>query len=208
MLFKSLQNEGIIFQNPDTSINIFTLTNNINLTGIPTAPTAETGTDSNQIATTEFVQDALSIQNITEYQDTSFVAVGDTYDQAISKLIKIIEDDEYIVADGFNKLNITKSQKIVITDNSSIVSAFIEANKYYVYNASVNTIQIELAPVVADISTLVNPYMCRFICASSGTNIILPANIKMGNNFEFDPAENRIYEITIIDNLANINSCD
>lgn len=62
MLFK-VQNaeEQIIFQNVSTnsSINIFELTNNTNLTGIPTAPTAATGTNTTQIATTQFVQQEL-----------------------------------------------------------------------------------------------------------------------------------------------------
>lgn len=50
--------------------------NNAALTGVSTAPTAETGTSTTQIATTEFVTNSLSLNKI--YQGNSFAEIIDT----------------------------------------------------------------------------------------------------------------------------------
>ena len=51
---------------------------------------------------------ATKIGTITEYQESTPIAVGDTYDQAISKLIKIIKDNERVLAEALTELHYSK----------------------------------------------------------------------------------------------------
>lgn len=57
-----------------------------------------------------------TVAYITEYDTSTPVIVGDTHDEAISKLIKIIDDNEYVTARAINALNENMGSYIKLTD--------------------------------------------------------------------------------------------
>jgi len=68
----------------------FAALNSPNFTGTPTAPTASPGTNTTQIATTSFVNSAVSLENsLSEMEDVTFASLGDNellqYDSSSSK---------------------------------------------------------------------------------------------------------------------------
>ena len=68
----------------------FAALNSPNFTGTPTAPTASPGTNTTQIATTAFVNSAVSLENsLSEMEDVNFASLGDNellqYDSSSSK---------------------------------------------------------------------------------------------------------------------------
>ena len=52
-----------------------------------------------------------SIKTLTEYEESTPIAVGDTYDQAFSKINKIIEENERTTSEALTELNDTKVDK-------------------------------------------------------------------------------------------------
>lgn len=59
-----------------------------------------------------YVDDSVKIQELTDYEESTPLAVGDTHDEAISKLNKIIEDNEFAVSFALNELNTTKQDTL------------------------------------------------------------------------------------------------
>lgn len=59
-----------------------------------------------------YVDNGDKIQALTTYQSSTPLAVGDTHDQALSKLSKIIDDNEIITARALTDLNDTKQDEI------------------------------------------------------------------------------------------------
>lgn len=81
-------------------------------------PTAESTNPVTSEGIKDYVDTGDSIQEITTYQTSTPLAVGDTHDEALSKLVKIIDDNETTTARALTDLNDNKQDKI--TDLSTI----------------------------------------------------------------------------------------
>ena len=80
-----------------------------------------------------------SIQSITEYTQSIDVSVNDSYDTAISKLRKIIIEDEYISAAALNDLNDNKADK---TELPTKLSELVNDSNYIASLKTVNNINL------------------------------------------------------------------
>ena len=81
-------------------------------------PTANSTNPVTSEGIKDYVDTGDSIQEITTYQSSTPLAVGDTHDEALSKLVKIIDDNETTTARALTDLNDNKQDKI--TDLSTI----------------------------------------------------------------------------------------
>lgn len=72
-------------------------------------PTANSNNPVKSGGIKTYVDNGDKVQSITTYQTSTPVAVNDTHDQAISKLIKIIEDNEYTTAAALDDLENDKA---------------------------------------------------------------------------------------------------
>lgn len=109
------------------------------LTGTPTAPTAQAGTNTQQIATTEFVKKA--IDAIPEVDLTGYVNDAE-YDKSAKKII--LKNDEATIAeidatdfikDGMVDNVEVKGEKLVITFNTDSGREAIEIGISKIFNA-------------------------------------------------------------------------
>ena len=75
-------------------------------------PTANSTNPVTSEGIKSYVDAGDSIQSLTTYQSSTPLAVGDTHDQALSKLSKIIDDNEIITARALTDLNDTKQDEI------------------------------------------------------------------------------------------------
>ena len=81
----------------------------------PTIPSYVRGIKESDIAYWND-KEGKTVAYITEYGTSTPVAVGDTHDEAISKIIKIIDDNEYVTARAISTLDENMSSYVKLTD--------------------------------------------------------------------------------------------
>ena len=83
-----------------------------NVLTFDTTPTANSVNPVTSDGIKTYVDNGDKIQTLTTYQSSTPLAVGDTHDQALSKLSKIIDDNEIVTARALTDLNDTKQDEI------------------------------------------------------------------------------------------------
>lgn len=113
-----------------------------------------------------------SIQSITEYTQSIDVSVNDSYDTAISKLRKIIIDNEYISAAALNDLNVRKLDSSLVPTK---LSDFINDTNYVIdasYNHTDNNFTTEEKILLSNITIEdISQWNHKQDVLVSGTNI-------------------------------------
>lgn len=168
-----------------------------------------------------------SIQSITEYTQSIDVSVNDSYDTAISKLRKIIIENEYISAAALNDLNDRKLDSSLvptklsdfINDTNYVIDASIQnLNKvpyvietaatnvtiepYKMYDFGTVSITMNIAfDTTKEVNGYTKEYMIRFT-AETGCTVVLPNTILYANRNIPNYTAGHIYEITIVNNCA------
>ena len=107
--FIGMANGGILFEFMVNSSNEWTKTQTTLTLTFDNAPTANSDNPVKSGGIKTYVDNGDKVQSITTYQTSTPVAVNDTHDQAISKLIKIIEDNEYTTAAALDDLENDKA---------------------------------------------------------------------------------------------------
>lgn len=104
-------NEVVAFPNINT-VNTLIDKKAQKLLTFDSTPTANSVNPVTSDGIKTYVDAGDSIQSLTTYQSSTPLAVGDTHDQAFSKLSKIIDDNEIVTARALTDLNDTKQDEI------------------------------------------------------------------------------------------------
>ena len=104
-------NEVVAFPNINTVNTLIDEKAQSTLT-FDSTPTANSTNPVTSDGIKTYVDNGDKIQALTTYQSSTPLAVGDTHDQALSKLSKIIDDNEIITARALTDLNDAKQDEI------------------------------------------------------------------------------------------------
>lgn len=95
-------------------------------------------------------------------------------------------------------------QKNIVTVSSTESSKAIEPNKYYKWG-TITSLSITLSTANLN-SSLLNEYMFEFTSGSTATTLTLPNSIKWLNGATPKIEANKVYQISIVNNLAIVCS--
>lgn len=166
-------------------------------------PTANSDNPVTSQGIKTYVDNGDKIQAITTYQTSTPVAVNDTHDQAISKLIKIIADNEATTAASLTNLDTTKAD--IASLSSYATSANYDSNAKKIYLKHDNTVLSEI-----DATAFIKDGMVDTVTISNG-NLVISFNTDAGKEDIGIPISqifnaNNYYTKTEIDNKGYLTS--
>lgn len=126
-------------------ISTYEIADSVNLPGVPTTATADSGTNTNQIATTEYVQQAIADFAVSDNETISGIKTfSDSIVTPTATISGVTFQDNTVYINGGFNLNI---KEITNVDDNAIITLLdlgFPYYQFYILNCSATTTTIQL----------------------------------------------------------------